>query len=93
MIAGTRYLKLRPKAPWVRGAKEALADARARFEKHPFHKSIPGDRRAGNAFQYYAGVYVTKQNGCPSGSIMTVHRSECCVSATFAPQATAWATA
>jgi len=32
MIAGARYLDLRPKAPWVRAAKKQLADARARFD-------------------------------------------------------------
>ena len=32
MIAGARYLKLRPKAPWARDAKQQIADARARFE-------------------------------------------------------------
>jgi hypothetical protein len=52
MLAGARYLKLRPKAPWARGAKEALADARARFEAN-FKR---GDAYAANSLLRLDGL-------------------------------------
>jgi hypothetical protein len=52
MIAGARYLKLRPKAPWVKDAKQALMDARARFDRN-FRR---GDAYAANSLGRLEGL-------------------------------------
>lgn len=52
LIAGARYLKLRPKAPWVRDARITLADARARFELS-FRR---GDAYAANSLMRLEGL-------------------------------------
>ena len=45
MITGERYLKLRPKTPWVLDVKQQIANARARFESN-FRR---GDAYAANS--------------------------------------------